>query len=130
MIYNFANFNRIYVDVDGCLLFWPGKRGRVPRPGEPGHGQPPEINKALADALREWKKQPARQYVVWGVKQKQVSDTAKTLVVWTAGGAQHAKDAANLCDIADIVDAFLPKPDCFVDDSCRWIETRTKVEVK
>lgn len=26
----------VYSDVDGCLILWPGRPGRVPRPGEVG----------------------------------------------------------------------------------------------
>lgn len=54
--YQFDEFQTVYVDVDGCLLFWQGiKPGRVPRPGEIGFGVPSKTNDKLADALRTWR---------------------------------------------------------------------------
>lgn len=86
----------VYVDVDGTLLLWPDRPGRVPRPGEPGHGKPPTINKALADALRAWHR------------------GGRCLVLWSRGGKAHCEYAAQLCGLKP--DACLPKPRVAIDD--------------
>lgn len=91
-------YDVLYVDVDGTLLRWPGlKPGRVPRPGEPGHGARPTVNAELVAALKEWHR------------------AGRTLVVWSHGGAEHARMAANLCGLSPA--ACLPKPRAAIDDA-------------
>lgn len=93
--------NVIYVDVDGTLLFWPGKPGRQPGPGEAGFGELPKINKPLADCLRSWHKK------------------GRTLVVWSRGGPEHCKLAAKLCGLNP--DACLYKPEICIDDHANTV---------
>jgi len=72
----------IFVDVDGTLLFWPGKNpGGPPRNGEEGYGKEPEVNVGLVEHIREKIKE--------GV----------TVVVWITGGPEHAKMAVRLCGL-------------------------------
>lgn len=96
----------IYVDVDGTLLIWPGKPGRVPRKGEAGHGFPPRINYRLVNALQNWHR------------------CGKVLVLWSRGGVGHCEYAARLCGLAP--DACLPKPRIAIDDSPKTITAGEK----
>ena len=106
--YEFADYEALYVDVDGTLVFWPGgKPGRVPRKGEPHHGELPARNVALIAALQAW----------WRRERQ--------LVVWTAGGQRHAKWAVDYCGIASITTAALAKPSIIVDDGFKWMQRRT-----
>jgi len=101
MILTLPAVNSLFVDVDGTLLLWPGKPGRVPRHGEPHYGEPPTINSPLVDALYAWK----------------AVSPGRFLAVWTRGGAEHARMAVALCAINAIVDVCILKPDAFVDDA-------------
>ena len=75
MIATLERYESVYCDVDGTLTCWPGKYpGRVPRPGEPHHGEPPTINTELVDALRAWQ-EPGRY-----------------LAIWSRGGADRARE--------------------------------------
>lgn len=87
----------IYVDVDGTIVFWPDPSpGRAMMPGDPRIGGP-RINQPMVDALK-------RFYV-----------PGKTcLVIWSRGGAVHAKKMAEFCGLS--ADAYLPKPRLVVDD--------------
>lgn len=91
----------VYVDVDGTLLLWPGKAGRVPRPGEAGHGELPTLNQPLIDALKRWHRD------------------GKVLVLWSRGGTEHCRFAAKLCGLDP--DACLPKPKLAIDDGPRSV---------
>ena len=86
-----------YVDVDGTLVIWPGpKAGRVPRRNHPHCGELPAINHELVNKL---------------IKQDE------RIIVWSRGGAKHAKDAAEFCGIMHLVIACLEKPRTVIDDS-------------
>ena len=99
---NLSAYRVVFVDVDGTLLLWPGERpGRVPRPGEPGHGQPPAINRGLVDALKAW------------------HGDGRVLVIWSRGGIDHCRMAAQLCCLKP--DACVPKPDAAIDDGPRSV---------
>ena len=99
---------RLFVDVDGTLLFWPGdKPGDVPAPGEPAYGREPKLNAELVDALMTWRGDNPRS----------------KLFVWSANGADHARWAARFCGLHDRVDGYLDKPqkgDGVIDDKPEW----------
>lgn len=88
----------LFVDVDGTLLMWPGgKPGRVPRAGEPGHGQTPDINRAMLEII------------------VQELDRGNEVVIWSTGGTDHAKMAAKLCELPASV-ICIGKPGVCYDD--------------
>lgn len=93
--------NVVYVDVDGTLLFWPTKPGRVPRSGETGFGRPPELNAPLVEQLRRW------------------HHGNRFLAFWSRGGRKHCEMAARLTGLKP--DACLPKPEVAIDDGPRSI---------
>lgn len=94
-------YESVYVDVDGTLLLWPGRSpGAVPRPAEAGHGEPPAVNEPLVDVVKKWHRD------------------GRTPVVWSQGGAKHARMAADLCGLAP--GACLRKPAAVVDDHLTW----------
>ena len=99
---------RLFVDVDGTLLFWPGDElGDVPRPGQRGHGQAPAVNIELVDALVAWRGETP----------------LSKLFVWSANGAEHARWAARVCGLQDLADGYLDKPqkgDGVIDDKPEW----------
>ncbi len=94
----------LFVDVDGTLLFWDEKPGRVTR------GVPLEqlhlhciVNVTLVERLKRWKK------------------PGNLLVVWSMGGKDHAQWAVKLVGLQGAVDVCLPKPCGLVDDAGdRW----------
>lgn len=102
MTVSIEQYTSIYVDVDGTLLFWPGKKkGHVPRPGEKEYGKAPEINQPLVNALKNWHK------------------GNNVLVLWSKGGVEHCEKAASRCDLNP--DACLPKPQVAIDDSTKTV---------
>jgi phosphoserine phosphatase len=38
------------------------------------------------------------------------------LFLWSTGGAAYCRDTAELLGVAELFEAFLPKPDIFIDD--------------
>lgn len=97
-----SGIEALFVDVDGTLVFWEGKPGRMVRgvPQEHLH-QFCTINQKLIEALKHWK------------------DSSKFLAVWSMGGKEHADWAVLLTGLESIVDATLPKPCAIVDDGTR-----------
>ena len=90
-------YDSIFCDVDGTLLIWSGPHpGRVPRPGEAHHGEPPMVNTPLVESLRLWQ-EPGRY-----------------LAIWTRGGADKAREAAERCGL--VADAYLLKPRLAIDN--------------
>ena len=93
-----ASTNTICVDVDGTLILWPGKAGRVPRDGQ---GRMVydiyTVNHALVKALKRWRERTSGQ-----------------IVIWTWGGKEHAERAAKWCGIDHAV--CIGKPDYVIDD--------------
>lgn len=47
---------------------------------------------------------------------KALKDEGATLYCWSSGGAEYAKSTAIELEIADIFEAFLPKPQMLLDD--------------
>ena len=99
----------IYVDVNGCLIFWPGgDKERIPRPDEDGglelgFGEYPVPNEKLIKILRE------------------MHDKGHEIIVWCRGGREHAENAVEFVGIGDIVSVCLPKPLTIIDDSWLWL---------
>jgi len=92
----------IYVDIDGTLLFWPGKsKGTPPKKNEEGYGLKPEVNRPLVAALKAWHKDK------------------RFLAFWSRGGAEHCRNTAKLCGLSP--DACLPKPYACFDDAPRSV---------
>ena len=98
----------IYVDVDGCLIFWPGDK-----PGVRNEGKP-LVNIELVEHLQIWRKETV--------------ESDAQLVVWSANGKEHAEMAVKLAGIEDIVDVCLTKPTTLIDDNHGWIDSRKKVK--
>lgn len=92
----------IFIDVDGTLLFWPGKPGRVPRRGEAGYGKDPEVNRALCDKIIDWHRQGCH------------------ITVWSTGGEDHAKWAVNFSNMSLYVNHICSKPQLVIDDNKNW----------
>jgi hypothetical protein len=92
----------IYADVDGSIVFWPDPSpGRAMMPGDKRTGGP-RINQPMVDALKKF-------YV-----------PGKTcLVIWSRGGAAHAKKMADFCGLT--ADAYLPKPRICIDDKAQTV---------
>ena len=109
-----ANKDWVFCDCDGTLVLW----------GDEDHGIPhdgfPEPNKNLIRALRAWKS----------------LNEFKTLVVWSGEGADHAQWVVQFCQINDITDFVLCKPQIILDDMIgkeedRWLGKWTQfIEVK
>ena len=107
-----ADHNSVFVDVDGCLLIWPGKkRGRIPRKGEPGYGESPTPNLQVIEMIKKHKAK------------------GRYIVVWSRGGARHARMAVEHCGLGDVVDLCLAKPRTVIDDSFGWWERNERVKV-
>jgi beta-phosphoglucomutase-like phosphatase (HAD superfamily) len=47
---------------------------------------------------------------------RRLRDSGATLYLWSSGGAEYAERSAQELGIADCFEAFLPKPDIYVDD--------------
>jgi len=102
----------LFVDVDGTLLMWPGKAGRVPRKGEEHYGEVPNINRAMLETIYE------------------AMTAGRQVVIWSTGGTDHAKMAATLCGLVigplDEEVTCIGKPNvCYDDgDPCKRVEVR------
>ena len=97
----------ICVDVDGTLLIWPTV------PGSPRPGETPKVNAALVAALRRWKQ----------------ANPSRVLVVWTMGGAEHARMAVKVAGIGDLCNFAMAKPVAFIDDAPADLLKRKRVNV-
>jgi len=93
------NIESLFVDVDGTLVFWEGKPGRVFRgvPREDLHKHC-RVNEELVEALKRW------------------SNEDNFLVVWTTGGKAHADWAVKLTGLEGFVNMVCGKPHALIDD--------------
>ena len=97
----------VFVDVDLTLINWPNDKPILDPPGGMlAFGV--TVNLGLVKALKEWRE----------------AAFERELVVWSAGGAAHARAAVALAGMGDFVDAVVPKPHAFVDDNPPWSNAR------
>ena len=92
--YSHVDHPTIYVDVDGTLLIWQSRMGV-------GN---PEPNSALLAHLTR----------------KRAAGTQ--IYLWSRGGAEHARMAAQYCQAEHLFDGFLQKPQEMFDDSYGWLD--------
>lgn len=94
--------NYVYIDVDGTLLLWDKKQGRVPRG-------------VLIEDLRKF---CTINYTVVEYIERKFSE-GSIICIWSKGGRFHSKMAASreFCDIEKYVSFYLQKPSVIVDDS-------------
>lgn len=95
----------IFIDVDGTLVFWPGKD-----PGVKTSTTTPEINTKLIEKIIEWKKQ------------------GNDIIVWSAAGKVHAKWVVGYVGIEKYVDYISAKPNIYVDDNFRWCDRIERID--
>ena len=100
----------VYSDVDGCLINWPGPKAGSSRYAKK-YGGDPIPNPLIVDYLKQKKKE------------------GFTIVLWSIGGVEHCKWAAELCRIHDIVDHYIAKPSILIDDCHRWYHNKNRVWV-
>lgn len=116
---NLLHYDCLFVDVDDTLILWPGRAQVLPTRPVSVADTPP-INHELVAKLRAWHDSPNHSATYHGHRL-----VGRQLVVWSTGGAVHARRAVNLCGLDDIVDVCLPKPRLkaravAIDNSHKW----------
>jgi len=53
---------------------------------------------------------------------RRLHEQGAPMIIWSTGGADHARDAAEKAGIASLCAGFLPKPNILIDDTrpARW----------